>query len=94
MEAYVFLTFDEALERADGLEPGLAAYAFTRSLDIATNIADGLEADWIGINNFSPVHAEAPFGGMKDSRFGYEGDPEGFDAYGQRKFINQTNMGE
>lgn len=87
-----FSTFDEALERANGLELGLAAYAFTRSLDVATNVADGLEAGWIGINNFSPALAEAPFGGVKDSGFGYEGGPEGFDAYCQTKFVSQANM--
>jgi len=89
-----FSTFDEALDRANGLELGLAAYAFTRSLDIATNVADGLEAGWIGINNFSPALAEAPFGGMKDSGFGYEGGPEGFNAYCQTKFVSQANMGD
>lgn len=88
-----FSTFDEALERANDVELGLAAYAFTRSLDIATNVADGLEAGWIGINNFSPALADAPFGGMKDSGFGYEGGPEGFDAYCQTKFVSQENMG-
>jgi len=87
-----FSTFDEALECANGLDLGLAAYAFTRSLDIATNIADGLEAGWIGINNFSPALAEAPFGGMKDSGFGYEGGPEGFSAYCQTRFVSQANM--
>jgi succinate-semialdehyde dehydrogenase/glutarate-semialdehyde dehydrogenase len=89
-----FSTFDEALERANGLNLGLAAYAFTRSLDTATNAADGLEAGWIGINNFSPALAEAPFGGMKDSGFGYEGGPEGFNAYCQTKFVSQANMGQ
>ena len=44
------------------MDLGLAAYVFTRSLDIVTNVADGLEAGWIGINNFSPALAEAPFG--------------------------------
>ena len=87
-----FSTFDEALERANSLDLGLAAYAFTRSLDVATNVADGLEAGWIGINNFSPVLAEAPFGGTKDSGFGYEGGPEGFDAYCQTRFVSQANM--
>ena len=52
------------------------------------------EAGWIGINNFSPALAEAPFGGMKDSGFGYEGGPEGFDAYCTTKFVSQANMGE
>ena len=43
---------------------------------------------------FSPAFAEVPFGGMKDSGFGYEGGPEGFDAYCTTKFVSQANMGE
>ena len=88
-----FSTYDEALKLANGLDYGLAAYAFTRSLDIATNVADDLEAGWIGVNNFSPALAEAPFGGVKDSGFGSEGGPEGFDAYCKTKFVSQVNMG-
>ena len=87
-----FSDYDEAVQLANGLNYGLAAYAFTRSLDIATNIADDLEAGWIGVNNFSPALAEAPFGGVKDSGFGCEGGPEGFDAYCKTKFVSQCNM--
>ena len=87
-----FSTYDEALQLANGLDYGLAAYAFTRSLDVATNVADDLEAGWIGVNNFSPALAEAPFGGVKDSGFGSEGGPEGFDAYCKTKFVSQVNM--
>lgn len=87
-----FSTYDEALKLANGLDFGLAAYAFTRSLDIATNIADDLEAGRIGVNNFSPALAEAPFGGVKVRGFGSEGGPEGFDAYCKKKFVSQLNM--
>ena len=87
-----FSTYDEAVTYANGLNLGLAAYAFTRSLDIATNIADDLEAGWIGVNNFSPALAEAPFGGVKDSGIGYEGGPEGFNSYCKTKFVSQANM--
>ena len=55
-------------------------------------VADGLEAGWIGIDTLSSVLAEAPFGGMKDSSFGYEGGPEGFDAYCQTKTVGQASM--
>lgn len=44
------------------------------------------------MNNFSPALAEAPFGGVKDSGFGSEGGPEGFDAYSKTKFVSQVNM--
>ena len=59
----------------------------------AKNVADdGLEAGWIGIDTLSAVLAEAPFGGMKDSGFGYEGGPEGFAAYCQTKIVSQASM--
>lgn len=86
-----FTTYEDAIQRANALDLGLAAYGFTSSLDTATNLADDLESGWIGINNFSPSLSEAPFGGMKDSGFGYEGGPEGFDAYCKTKFVSQAN---
>lgn len=85
-----FSSYDEVIERANSLDLGLAAYAFTSNLDRATRVADDLQAGWIGINNFSPALAEAPFGGMKDSGIGYEGGPEGFDAYCKTKFVSQS----
>lgn len=88
-----FSDFDEALRRANSVDLGLAAYAFTGSLKTATAVADALEFGWLGINNFSPTVAEAPFGGFGDSGFGYEGGPEGFDAYCRTKSISQASFG-
>lgn len=85
-----FDDYAEVIERANALDLGLAAYAFTSNLDTATRVTDDLEAGWIGVNNFSPALAEAPFGGMKDSGIGYEGGPEGFDAYCKTKFVSQS----
>jgi succinate-semialdehyde dehydrogenase/glutarate-semialdehyde dehydrogenase len=84
-----FDTYDEVVRRANALPYGLAAYAFTSSLKTATQIADDLEAGWIGINEFTAALAEAPFSGHKESGLGYEGGPEGFDAYLKTKFISQ-----
>ncbi|MEZ5744940.1 MAG: NAD-dependent succinate-semialdehyde dehydrogenase [Paracoccaceae bacterium] len=84
-----FLTYDEVIVRANALPYGLAAYAFTSSLKTATDIANDFEAGWIGINEFTPALAEAPFGGQKESGMGYEGGPEGFDAYLKTKFVSQ-----
>jgi len=84
-----FKTYDEVIARANALPYGLAAYAFTSSLKTATNIADDFEAGWIGINEFTPALAEAPFSGHKDSGLGAEGGPEGFDAYLKTKFVSQ-----
>lgn len=85
-----FDNYAEVIARANALDLGLAAYAFTSSLDTASRVAEDLEAGWIGVNNFSPALAEAPFGGMKNSGIGYEGGPEGFDAYCKTKFVSQS----
>ena len=88
-----FSDFDDALRRANSVDLGLAAYAFTGSLKTATAVADALEFGWLGINSFSPTVAETPFGGFGDSGFGYEGGPEGFDAYCRTKSVSQASFG-
>ncbi|MFT5720146.1 MAG: succinate-semialdehyde dehydrogenase/glutarate-semialdehyde dehydrogenase [Motiliproteus sp.] len=87
-----FEDFDEVVKQANHLPLGLAAYAFTGSLNRSTAIVDALEAGWIGVNNFSPALPEAPFGGFKDSGIGYEGGPEGFAAYTKIKFVSQDSI--
>jgi succinate-semialdehyde dehydrogenase/glutarate-semialdehyde dehydrogenase len=87
-----FASFEEVMDRANRLPYGLAAYAFTHSIEKATATADALEAGWIGINNFTPFLAEAPGGGVKESGIGYEGGPEGLDGYMQIKFVSQATL--
>ena len=81
---------EEALRRANAVPFGLAAYAFTDSIRRAAEVAEGFEAGWIGVNSFTPALADAPIGGMKQSGVGYEGGPEGLDAYLQIKFLSQA----
>ena len=75
--------------RANAVEFGLAAYAFTGSIDRACAITDAFEAGWIGINSFTPALPNAPLGGVKQSGLGYEGGPEGLDAYMCSVFVSQ-----
>ena len=86
-----FENFDEVIARANGTDVGLAAYAFTNRLDRAAEFAERIEAGWIGINNFTPSLSDAPIGGSKDSGLGYEGGPEGLDAYLHSRFVSQSN---
>src|SRR5690606_21149430 len=48
-----FQHLDEVLARANALEFGLAAYAFTRSLKAAHEIEHGLQAGNVSINTFA-----------------------------------------
>ena len=84
-----FKSFDEVVERANRLDYGLAAYAFTGSEKTATAIADALESGMVGVNSLAVSTPETPFGGVKDSGHGSEGGSEGLDAYLNTKFVAQ-----
>ena len=89
----VLMRFDEladGLQEANRLPYGLSAYAFTSSARTAIDVADGLEAGMIGINQYRIVATELPFGGMKESGHGSEGGIEGIEHYLTHKFISQV----
>lgn len=85
-----FKTFDEVVARANSLEYGLAAYAFTTSTKTANAVGDALQAGMVGINTFAISLSETPFGGVKESGYGHEGSVEGLEAYTSKKFISQA----
>lgn len=84
-----FKSFDEVVERANSLQYGLAAYAFTSSAQTANLIGDALESGMVGVNSVAISTPETPFGGVKESGYGHEGGIEGLEAYLARKFISQ-----
>ncbi|WP_448126248.1 NAD-dependent succinate-semialdehyde dehydrogenase [Pseudomonas veronii] len=89
----VLMPFDhlaDGLKEANRLPYGLSAYAFTSSARTAIDVADGLEAGMIGINQYRIVATELPFGGMKESGHGSEGGIEGIEHYLTHKFISQV----
>jgi len=62
---------DEALEIANGVEYGLSAGIFTRSLNSAMDFANRMEAGIVKINGETAgVEPQVPFGGMKASSSG------------------------
>jgi succinate-semialdehyde dehydrogenase / glutarate-semialdehyde dehydrogenase len=85
-----FKTFDEVVERANSLEFGLAAYAFTSSGATATAIGDAIQSGMVGVNSVAISTPETPFGGVKESGYGSEGGIEGLQAYLNTKFISQA----
>ena len=84
-----FKTFDEVVQRANSLEYGLAAYAFTTSNSTAAAIGDAIESGMVGVNSIAISTPETPFGGVKESGHGSEGGSEGLGAYLSTKFISQ-----
>lgn len=85
-----FSSFEEVVERANGVDYGLAAYAFTNDEKRATAIADALQWGMVGVNSLAVSTPETPFGGIKDSGHGSEGGIEGLEAYLNIKFVSQA----
>ena len=85
-----FKTFDDAIEQANRLPYGLAAYCFTESGRRALLLGDAIESGMVGINTVGIGGADSPFGGVKDSGHGSEDGPEGLEACLVTKAIHQA----
>jgi succinate-semialdehyde dehydrogenase/glutarate-semialdehyde dehydrogenase len=85
-----FKSFDDAVEHANRLPYGLAAYAFTQDAKRALLIGDAIEAGMVGVNTTMIGGADSPFGGVKESGYGSEDGPEGLDACLVTKAIHQA----
>ena len=84
----VYDSVEEALERANALPYGLAAYAFTNDLQLSHRLSAGLVAGMVGINHFGISQPETPFGGVKDSGLGSESGLEGLLGYTDVKLVS------
>jgi succinate-semialdehyde dehydrogenase/glutarate-semialdehyde dehydrogenase len=82
-----FRSDEEALDQANQTIYGLVAYAYTRDLDRALRVMEGLETGMVGINQGMVSNASAPFGGVKQSGFGREGGEEGIAEYLETKYV-------
>jgi succinate-semialdehyde dehydrogenase/glutarate-semialdehyde dehydrogenase len=85
-------SIDEAIEKANALPFGLAAYAFTHSARNADRLAEGIEAGNVSINTLEASVAETPFGGVKESGYGREGGMEGLSHYTFVKNVSHRMM--
>jgi succinate-semialdehyde dehydrogenase/glutarate-semialdehyde dehydrogenase len=83
---------EEAIDRANGVPYGFAAYIYTQASATAARFAAEIEAGNIGINQMSPSLPDAPVGGLKDSGYGYEGGREGIEAFQHMKLVSQTYL--
>lgn len=82
-----FSSLDEAIEEANRLPYGLAAYAFTGSAANRHEIGTRVEAGMTTINHVGFALPEVPFGGLKDSGYGSEGGAEALEPYLVTKFV-------
>jgi succinate-semialdehyde dehydrogenase/glutarate-semialdehyde dehydrogenase len=82
-----FTTDEQALAAANRTEYGLVAYVYTRDLDRALRVCEGIESGMIGLNQGVVSNPAAPFGGVKQSGFGREGGFEGIGEYLETKYV-------
>src|SRR5580658_8145754 len=83
-----FRTTEEAIELANSVPWGLAAYLWTRDLTRAIRVSEALDFGIIGVNDGVPSTPQAPFGGFKYSGLGREGGKWGIDEYLEVKFLS------
>jgi succinate-semialdehyde dehydrogenase/glutarate-semialdehyde dehydrogenase len=85
-----FSDYDAAIQQANRLPYGLAAFAFTNSAHRAKLVGEQLEAGMVGVNTFAISVPESPFGGVKESGHGSEEGIEGLEACLVTKFISEA----
>jgi succinate-semialdehyde dehydrogenase / glutarate-semialdehyde dehydrogenase len=85
---FSFDDLDDAVEKANDTEYGLAAYLFTNNIKTSVHASERLEFGMIGINEWAPHGTESPFGGWKYSGQGHESGSEGLFEYMEKKLIS------
>lgn len=84
---FKFKTEEEAIQMANNTNYGLAAYFFSQNINRVWRVAEALEYGMVGINEGIISHAEAPFGGVKESGIGREGSKYGIEDYVEIKYL-------
>jgi len=83
-------SLDAAIEQANSVPYGLAAYGFTNRADYADQMLEQVEAGNLSINTLEASLPETPFGGVKSSGYGREGGAEGLDHYTVVKTVSHS----
>lgn len=82
-----FKDLDEVIERANNTDYGLAAAVFTKNIDRANHVVQGLRAGTVWVNSYNVLAAQAPFGGYKQSGIGRENGEDGLKSYTEVKTV-------
>ncbi|GAA1032871.1 MULTISPECIES: 5-carboxymethyl-2-hydroxymuconate semialdehyde dehydrogenase [Amycolatopsis] len=85
-----FDTDEEALELANNVKYGLAAYVWTADLTRAHNFAQSIDAGMVWLNSHNVRDLRTPFGGVKASGLGHEGGYRSIDFYTEQQAVHIT----
>ncbi len=83
-------SLDSAIEQANSVPYGLAAYGFTNRADYVDRMVDMVEVGNLSINTLEASLPETPFGGVKSSGYGREGGAEGLHHYTVVKNVSHS----
>jgi 5-carboxymethyl-2-hydroxymuconic-semialdehyde dehydrogenase len=81
---------EEALELANGVRYGLAAYIWTNDLVRAHTFAQSVECGMVWLNSHNVRDLRTPFGGVKASGLGHEGGYRSLDFYSDQQAVHIT----
>jgi 5-carboxymethyl-2-hydroxymuconic-semialdehyde dehydrogenase len=81
---------EEALDLANGVKYGLAAYIWTSDLERAHTFAQNVEAGMVWLNSHNVRDLRTPFGGVKASGLGHEGGYRSIDFYTDQQAVHIT----
>ncbi len=88
-----FDTLDEAIDRANDTEHGLAAYLCSRDLSTVFQTIRRLAFAMVSVNGAKFTGAPVPFGGMKASGLGREGGAESFEPFVETRYFCLGELG-
>ncbi|GAB1212882.1 hypothetical protein ATERTT37_002031 [Aspergillus terreus] len=94
MSILYYQTVEEAVQRANTTELGLAAGVFTKDLNLAHRIIDQLQAGITWVNTWGESPAEMAVGGWKKSGVGVENGRRGIEAWVKNKSTLVDMCGE
>lgn len=87
MQIMKFKTLDEAIERSNDTEYGLAAGILTKDINNAILYSQAVRAGTVWVNCFFSGSVQTPFGGFKMSGQGREFGTDGLHAYSEIKTV-------
>lgn len=78
---------DDVVSRANASEYGLSAAIFTTDVHRAQRVSAALETGQVTVNCWGALHANTPFGGVKQSGFGRDMGEEALDSWLATKVV-------